>query len=278
MAFTGFTPPYTATGKSSLVPPPPWHYAGQILSVAFDLHADMAGPFLPPGFGKPTGRAYAHFCEWQVTTDGSELLDSVYAQYKEFFVLLETAHPSVDGPALFCPFVYVDQDISMVRGLLQGWPKKMGSVWMTRSYELDHPAAAPARKGSSFGATLCVKDRRLAEATGTLTGAQSAPLGFFAVPTFGVVGQPTLIGEPGAGTRTVVRAPAAARVSGPVFAANATLRFFPSSRDELELLAPLQVTAATLSTFGLTVAAAVSIEALPDLYAISRPRSGAAVK
>ena len=33
----------------------------------------------------------------------------------------------------FCPLIYVDQDVSMLRGLLQGWPKKMGSTWLTRS-------------------------------------------------------------------------------------------------------------------------------------------------
>jgi len=256
MGLSGFTAPYTATGRSSLLPAPPWHYAGQILSIAFDVDVTKARAFVPPGFSGPTGRAYAHFCEWQATTDGSELVDPIYAQYKEFFVLVEVAHPSVDGTALLCPLIYVDQDISMVRGLLQGWPKKMGSVWMTRSYHLDHPAAAPIRRGSRFGASLSVKDRRLAEATATLNGEECAPLGFLALPTFGIVGQPTIIGEPNAGMQTLVRASVPAKISGPVLAAEADLRFFPSPRDELDQLAPLRVTAATLSTFGLTVTGA----------------------
>jgi hypothetical protein len=124
MGITGFTPPYTATGASSLLPAPPWHYAGQIFSIAFEIDRDAAADFVPQGFGAPTGRAFAHFCEWQATTDGSELIDPVYAQYREFFVLVEAPHSLLKGPALFCPLIYVDQDISMVRGLLQGWPKK----------------------------------------------------------------------------------------------------------------------------------------------------------
>lgn len=259
MALTGFTPPYTATGKSALVPPPPWHYAGQILSIAFAVETGKAGAFLPPGLSQPTGRAYAHFCEWQATTDGSELIDPVYAQYKEFFILIEAAHPSIKGPALFCPLIYVDQDISMLRGLLQGWPKKMGSVWMTRSYDLDHPAAAPLRKGSQFGASLSVKDRRLAEVVATLDGEDGDPLSFLALPTFGLVSQPTLIGTPGRGTQTLVRASVPAKVSGRVLSAQAELHFFPSPRDELDELAPLAISGATLSTFGLTVDGAVEI-------------------
>lgn len=257
MTLVGFTPPYTATGRSSLVPVPPWHYAGQILSIAFEVDTTAVGLLLPAEFGRPTGRAYGHFCEWQATTDGSELLDPVYAQYKEFFALVEAERPGVDGPALFCPFIYVDQDISMVRGLLQGWPKKMGSVWMTRSYGLDHPAAAPLRSGSRFGASLSVKDRRLAEASATLTGKEADPLGFLALPTFGLVGEPTLVGQPSPGRMTLVRGVVPSRTSGPVLGATATLRFLPSPRDELDQLTPRAIHGATLSTFGLTITGAM---------------------
>jgi hypothetical protein len=169
MTLTGFTPPYTPTGRSSLADAPPWHYAGQILSLAFKVEQTTAQALLPEGFGAATGRAYGHFCEWQACTDhGSELVDPVYAQYKEFFVLIEAESELVAGAALYCPFIYVDQDISMARGWLQGWPKKLGSIWMTRTYPgLDRPAAAPIRVGTRFGASLAVKDRRLAEATVT---------------------------------------------------------------------------------------------------------------
>src|SRR5579859_1453133 len=113
----GFTPPYTPTAKSSLVPPPPWHYAGQVLSLAFTVEGSVAQGLLPDGLGKATGRGAGHFCEWQATTDGSELTDPIYAQYKEFIALIEAER---DGTcALYCPFIYVDQDVSMVRGWTQ---------------------------------------------------------------------------------------------------------------------------------------------------------------
>src|SRR5262249_46841896 len=201
---SGFTPPYTPSGRSSLVPAPPWHYAGQVMSIAFLIDREAGQSLLPAGFGVATGGAACHFCEWQSTTDGSELLDPIYSQYKEFFVVIEADRG--DTRALYCPFIYVDQDLSMVRGWLQGWPKKIGSVWMTRSYDLDHPAAAPFRRGTCFGASLAVKDRRLAEAKVTLNGEAAESIGFLALPTFGLVGSPTLIGTPSAGEKKLVRA------------------------------------------------------------------------
>jgi hypothetical protein len=264
MVLTGFTPPYTPTGRSSLADAPPWHYAGQILSLAFEVAREPAQALLPDKFGTATGRAYGHFCEWQACTEqGSELVDPVYAQYKEFFVLIEAEGGHVAGTALHCPFIYVDQDISMARGWMQGWPKKLGSVWMTRSYPgLDRPAAAPIRRSTRFGASLAVKDRRLAEATVTLTGEQAQPIGFLASPTFGLVGSPTLIGAPSAGSQTLVRATVPDRMQGPSYAAELTaLAFFASPRDELSQLAPKTLREASLSTFALTVTSVTATDA-----------------
>ncbi len=253
---SGFTPPYTPSGCSSLVPAPPWHYAGQVMSLAFQVDREAGQSFLPDGFGAATGSAACHFCEWQSTTDGSELLDPIYAQYKEFFVLIEADRGG--ARAFYCPFIYVDQDLSMVRGWLQGWPKKVGSVWMTRSYDLDHPAAAPVREGTRFGASLSVKDRRLAEATITLSGRTVEPIGFLAMPTFGLVGSPTLVGWPSAGEKKLARAAVELTTRGPAYGATGALQLFESPRDELSALRPRSVTAASLSTFALTVVGAIA--------------------
>src|SRR6266540_3328205 len=166
---SGFTPPFTPRGLASLVPPPPWHYAGWLLSIELECDRDRAARFVPAQVGAATGRGTVHFADWQATTDGSELLDPVLAQYRETIVVLEIERPG-GAAANFCPLIYVDQDVSMLRGLLQGWPKKMGSTWLTRSLPLDHPAAAPLRQGTRLGATLSVNGRRLVEARLELTG------------------------------------------------------------------------------------------------------------
>jgi hypothetical protein len=212
---------------------------------------------LPDGFCRATGGAAAHFCEWQWTTDGSELLDPVYSQYKEFVALIEVERD--EGRALYCPFIYVDQDLSLIRGHLQGMPKKFGSVWMTRIYDLDHPAAARVVAGCRLGATLAVKDRRLAQASIELSGEPSVPLGFLASPTYGLVGAPTLIGKPDAGKQRLVRAVVSARIHGPAHAGRGVLHLFESPRDEINLLTPVNVTAASVGTIAFTVSGAVAV-------------------
>jgi hypothetical protein len=251
---SGFTPPFSPSGRSQLVPPPPWHYAGQVLSLAFAADRKTAQDFLPEGFGQATGRAFGHFCEWQATTDGSELLDPAYAQYKEFFVLIEADR--ANGPGLYCPFIYVDQDISLARGWLQGWPKKQGSIWMTRSYGLAHAAAAPLEKGTRMGATLAVKDRRLAELAVTLDGEAGQRLGFFALPTYCLLAQPTILGKIDSGPKILARATVAESVTGAFHAGAGELRFFESPRDELSLLSPQGPVTASLGSVAMTITGA----------------------
>ena len=123
--------------------------------------------FLPPGLEFQSPRCAAYFVEWQYASEaGDEYLDPSRSQYRETIFLISAAH---DGVACaFCPFIWVDQDVSMMRGFAQGWPKQIGSTWITRSYDLPSPATPVHGPGGRFGATLAVKERRLAEAVVTL--------------------------------------------------------------------------------------------------------------
>ncbi len=251
----GFLPPYTQSGRSALLAAPPWHYAGRVLSLELDVDQQAAQSLLPADGGRATGRGAAHFCDWQATTDGSELLDPVYAQYKEFFLVVEVDR--ADARVLYCPFIYVDQDLSLARGWLQGWPKKVGSVWLTRSYELDHPAAARVRPGTRLGASASVKDRRLTDAALTVTDDPAEPIGFLAAPTFGLIAAPTLLGAPDRGTHTLARAVVDERVIGPAAGATGQLELYDSPRDEVSLLRPQRVRRASTCCVALTVTGAV---------------------
>jgi hypothetical protein len=258
-ASPGFTPPYTASGRSALVAAPPWHYAGWLLNIAFGFDAARGADLVPASIGRMigrmTGQGCVHFADWQATTDGSELLDPVQAQYRETIVVLEIER--ADGSRCgICPAIWVDQDVSMLRGLLQGWPKKMGSTWLTRSLPLDHPAAAPLRAGTRLGASLAVKDRRLIEAEACLTGAAGRPLGFLAMPTVGVVGFPDLREPARPPELRLLRADIAQPTTSGWHAASASLRVFEHPLEELSLLGDLQPGDASAGWCGLTVVGA----------------------
>ena len=189
--FGSFTAPFTRSGRSAIVPSPPWHYAGWLINVAMRCDTQNSNALVQPALGRLTGKGCIHFADWQATTDGSELLDPVYAQYRETIVIVEIERP--DGKLYnYCPFIWVDQDIALIRGLLQGWPKKLGSTYLTRSLPIEHSAAAPLKTGTRMGATLTVKERRLIEATLKLTGKAGRPYGFLANRTIGTIGWPDL--------------------------------------------------------------------------------------
>lgn len=255
-----FTPPFTSSGRSALVQAPPWHYAGWLVNVAFSFDPGLGAALVPKELGAATGKGCVHFADWQSCGNGGqELLDPVYAQYRETIVVLEVA-PTQGGDARFfyCPLIYVDQDISLLRGWLQGWPKKIGQTWVTRSLPLAHPAAAPLSAGSRLGASLSVKERRLVDATVTLTGEKAERLGFLAAPTVGAVGWPDLT-QPGvAATPRYLRADIVDRVESGWTQGSATLQFHDHPVEELALLGPVEATQASAGWMGITVRGALA--------------------
>jgi Acetoacetate decarboxylase (ADC) len=250
-----FTPPFTATGRAALVPPPPWYYAGWILSIAFEFEAASAASLVPPAAGRPVGRGCVHFADWQACSDGHEMLDPILSQYRETIVVVEIERAG-GTPAMYCPAIWVDQDISLIRGLLQGWPKKMGSTWLTRSLPLDHPAAAPLRAGTTLGASLAVKDRRVLQARATLTGRAGRALGFLALPTIGAVGWSDLRQPAAMPVPALVRPDIRDKVASAWHEADAKVELFDHPEEEIAALAPLRATEASAGWAGIKVVGA----------------------
>jgi acetoacetate decarboxylase len=165
----GFTVPKSPFGQAALTPPPPWHYAGDVVGVEFWTDADATAATLPNGLSpdpKSNGRAVMMFLDWQFTAQDDEYLEPARYQYREAFILVDAMYRDV--PVMWCPYIYVDNDAALARGWTQGFPKKMGSIFQTRSFAASGPAAAPVASGSRFGASLSAHGQRLAEACVTL--------------------------------------------------------------------------------------------------------------
>jgi acetoacetate decarboxylase len=146
---------------------PPWHYVGVCLAVEYEADPKAVASFLPPGLEYHSPRCAAYFVEWQYASeDGEEYLDPSRSQYRETIFLISAGYEGT--PYAYCPFIWVDQDVALMRGFAQGWPKQIGSTWITRAYDLPSRATPVLGPGGKFGATLAVKERRLVEATVTL--------------------------------------------------------------------------------------------------------------
>jgi Acetoacetate decarboxylase (ADC) len=80
-------------------------------------------------------------------------------------------------------YIFVDNDAALARGWTQGFPKKIGSIFQTRTYAAASPAAAPVAPGGRFGASLSAHGQRLADARITLRKPVENGLSLLSRPT-----------------------------------------------------------------------------------------------
>ncbi|MFD1554848.1 acetoacetate decarboxylase family protein [Paraburkholderia silviterrae] len=179
--------PLSPRGLSSIAPPPPWHYAGDFILVEFWADPAAAAAVLPKGLSidpASAGHATALFIDWQFTASNDEMLDPARYQYREFFVLVDALHEG--KPVSFCPYIFVDNDSAMMRGLIQGFPKRYGQIHQTRTFAALSPAAAPVAAGTRFAATASAAGQRLAHAEVKLEAAIQD------VSKLGIAGRPVV--------------------------------------------------------------------------------------
>lgn len=241
----GFSVPLSPQGRAGLTPAPPWYYAGNMLLVDYQADPAAVADVLPPGLQPDQddpGGCVAFFVDWQYASSaGDEPADPVRSQYHEFLLLVNATR---DGERVqTCPYIYVDRDVSMARGWIQGWPKKIGQVHTTRPFPLASPAAPTLDAGSLFGASLSANGRRLAEATVTLERISEDPVFLGRRPVINVRHFPRL--SAGDHDRPAVHELVRSRLSGgqrtDVWEGSATLAMHAAPDQELDSLAPTEV-------------------------------------
>lgn len=167
----GFMLPRSSSGVASIVPPPPWHYSGDVLTIEYRTDPANVATLLPPGVSlaeEDPGAVAIIWADWQSCGEaGEELVDPVRSQYKECFVVVRCRYG--DETYSRCVFIWVDKDFALARGWYQGYPKKLGSIWMTRPVTVGR-AGPRLESGGVLAATLAANDRRLADVTLTLSG------------------------------------------------------------------------------------------------------------
>src|ERR1700721_908108 len=184
MTLKGFSVPLSPQGKSALVALPPWHYSSDCIAIEYWANQDAIQALLPPGLSadpQSKGRAFFWFLDWYFTVSNDELTAPARYQYREAFILVEAVF---DGkPVNYCPFIFVDNDAALARGWAQGFPKKLGSIYQTRTFSAPSLAAAPLARGSRFGASVAAHGERLATARLQLEERIANPSTIFNRPT-----------------------------------------------------------------------------------------------
>ena len=168
MTLRGYTVPRTPEGARRSSRTRPGTTSGR--SSSSTTGPTREGGRVPPRRHRPAsgpGRCAFVAADWQSCSDGGdELVDPSRSQYKEVFVVVSGL---LDGEEVtVCSYIWVDRDFALTRGWIQGFPKKLGSIWITRSFGLGGPADPGMEPGARFGATCAAYERRVAEATVTL--------------------------------------------------------------------------------------------------------------
>ena len=247
-----YTAPLSADGRAGLVAPPPWHYSGDFLIVEYRTNPDAVIALLPKELepADDPGAVAAIFADWQSCSDDlHELLDPIQAQYKEFFIVVGCNYRG--EAASRCVYIWVDKDFAMYRGWIQGFPKKLGSIHMTRTYAVGK-AAPRLKAGARFGATCTAGSKEIARATITLRNVSETG--------------PTVNSPPMHNTRhfpnyhntapavfELVRAGGFDREITEIWEGDAELRFGTNTVEDLQAIAPGEIMRGYQFSFAYTV-------------------------
>jgi acetoacetate decarboxylase len=257
----GFLFPRTATGRSSLLPAPPWHYSGEMLTLEYRTDPVAVAELLPaplePAEDDP-GAVAVIWADWQSCSDSfEELVDPVRSQYKEAFVVVRCRYRGRHYSR--CVYIWVDKDYAMVRGHHQGYPKKLGSVHLTRPVTVGR-AGPRLEPGGRFGATLAAYDRRLIEASFTITG-PSDHAGFVnALPMVHHRWSPAIESDGTDSLAELVTMAGYDAEVGRCFTGHFELALFDSPVEELTRLAPVEPIAGYWREVGVSWRAGTTLE------------------
>jgi acetoacetate decarboxylase len=168
MTLHGWSLPLSPDGRASLVPPPPWHFSGDV--IAIDYRGDpaaMAAVVPSPMTAAGDGSATFVFIEWSSSADNDPRIgaDPARGQYREAYVVVPA---TLDGAKVArVPYIWVDNDLSFARGHIQGFPKKLGTIAMTKAVRIGKggPKIEP---GATFTGHVASVGRQLARGSVTL--------------------------------------------------------------------------------------------------------------
>jgi Acetoacetate decarboxylase (ADC) len=263
----GFTTPRSPLGAAALVPSPPWHFAGDVLAVEFWNDPDVSVHILPTGVEldkKHPGHAVALFADYQFTAQNDEYLDPARYQCRQFTVLLDAMWKG--ARIAWCPYCYVDNDAALVRGWIQGYPRKMGIVHQTRTFATASAASAPLVPDGRFSACMSAHGRLLVQARVTLRERAERLVGLLDRQIVGRRYFPRLSAgmQDKPAVDELVRCVSNHLLITDIWIGESELNFPEAYGEELEVLGPLKVGRGYRFSFSYSVS---DVETLADLTA-----------
>ncbi|MEO5840565.1 MAG: acetoacetate decarboxylase family protein [Acidimicrobiales bacterium] len=168
MSLHGWSLPLSPAGRAALVPPPPWHFSGDVVGIDFRGDpAAMAAVVPDPMMALDDGSATFVFIDWSSSADADPRIaaDPARGQYKEAYIQV---HATLDGAKVArVPYIWVDNDLSFARGHIQGFPKKLGTIALSRPVTVGR-GGPRLEAGATFAGHVASLGRQLARGSITL--------------------------------------------------------------------------------------------------------------
>jgi len=144
-------------GPSSAIERGPWHYGADYVSVYFQGDVRPLAKLVPKAFNVDEGLCMAYVCEIISVGDAGEAMVASRPDrtiYQEAALGVKCRFGDRQG--IFYPVMWVTTEWSLLRGILNGYQKRLADrISMTKLHPLN-PGLRPAGPGMEFGG-FCVK-------------------------------------------------------------------------------------------------------------------------
>jgi hypothetical protein len=162
-------------GKTSAIERGPWHYGADYITVYFRGAREALQSLVPPPFEVDDGTCIAYVCEIVSVGDSGGRMVATRPDrtlYNEAAVGVKCRFRDRQG--VYYPVMWVTTEWSLLRGLLNGYQKRLADrISMTRLHPLN-PGLGPVAPGMEFGG-FCVKGPRRVLSLGVTVKKQGSP-------------------------------------------------------------------------------------------------------
>ncbi len=250
----GYILPLSPKGKAAVIDPPPWHYGGDVMHLVFKANEKKMRALLPSALepGPNPGEGVVWFVEWVSASDAHPDLASVNPErsiYHECIVMVGCQFKGV--PGYYVPYIWVDNDFTLMRGFIQGFPKKLGRVHITKLHEY-MPVAGGKKAGAKIKGICASHEERIVEGSLTLKKQvppqKVPPFKFYLMrhfPDYEDAERPLV--------HDILISNVTNAKIGDAWEGDADIRFFPSDFEELTDLGPIKPIKGFFFQVGMTI-------------------------
>lgn len=251
----GYPRPYAPRSPLPSTDPALWHCGGEVLQVTFKADENRAKLLVPPPLemGPDSGEGAVWFTEWVSVSETKPDLafeNPEAAVYRECMLLVKCRHKGT--ACFFAPCVWIDNDVTCMRGLIQGLPKKTGEISLTRLHPLN-PRIGGRRVDAKVKGICKVNSEKVIE--GSMVFTRPSEPSELPVTRFYLLHRFPTIEDPG---RSAIHELTAGRVTevriADVWAGEGELKLFESTLGDLPELGPIRGVGAFYFSMGMSVA------------------------